>query len=106
MIGALYALGVRPGQLLGHYTMVPVVVAFAGGLIGTLLGHAPFWTQFLIGESFTYYSTPVMEQIIVPEPLIYGIPMPPAIAFAVNGLSIRKRLRQSALSLLRRKSPA
>lgn len=105
VIGALYALGVRPGQLLGHYTMVPVVVAFAGGLIGTLLGHAPFWTQFLIGESFTYYSTPVMEQIIVPELLIYGILMPPAIAFAVNGLSIRKRLRQSALSLLRREEP-
>lgn len=105
VIGALYALGVRPGQLLGHYTMVPVVVAFVGGLIGTLLGYAPFWIQFMVGESFTYYSTPAMERVIAPELLIYGILMPPVIAFAVNGLSIRKRLRQSALSLLRKEEP-
>ncbi|HHU83303.1 MAG TPA: ABC transporter permease [Firmicutes bacterium] len=37
MIGTLYALGYRKRELMRHYMAIPVLLAFVGGLLGSLL---------------------------------------------------------------------
>lgn len=101
VIGALYSLGVRRGDLLLHYTLLPVLLCLAGGALGTALGYSPMALSFLGGETSGYFSIPVIEVQWEPLLLLYGIALPPAAAFLVNLLVIRKRLGQSALSLLR-----
>lgn len=102
IIGALYALGIKRQQLMLHYTMLPVLLCLMGAAIGTAIGYSQFGIQLFVGESFTYYSTPRPEIVWNPLLLVYGILVPPIIAYIVNTITIRKRLRQNALSLLRK----
>jgi len=105
MIGALYALGLKPKQLMLHYTLLPVLLCLAGGIVGTLIGYSDFTISLLSGDAYDYFSTPVIETFYSPWLLFYGLVIPPLIAFIVNWIIIRKRLSRSALSLLR-KEPA
>lgn len=102
IIGALYALGVKRRQLMLHYTMLPVLLCLVGGAIGTAIGYSQFGINLFVGESFTYYSTPKPEIAWNPLLLTYGVLVPPVIAYIVNTIIIRKRLSQTALSLLRK----
>ena len=56
----------------------------------------------MMGETYAYYSAPVIETVYNSHLLVYGLAMPPLIACVVNRLVIRKRLSRSALSLLRK----
>ena len=105
MIGALYALGIKRKPLMLHYTMLPVVLCFLGGIAGTLLGYSEFGISMMVGQSYTYYSIPVIETVYNPYLLVYGLALPPLIACLVNRLVIRKRLSRNALSLLRNEQP-
>lgn len=102
MIGALYALGAKRRQLMLHYTMLPVLLCLVGGAIGTAIGYSQFGIYLFVGESFSYYSMPKPEIAWNPLLLIYGVLVPPAIAYIVHTIIIRKRLSQTALSLLRK----
>ena len=42
VIGTLYALGVRRGELLRHYLVLPSLVCLAAGVVGTALGYSRF----------------------------------------------------------------
>lgn len=106
VIGALYALGVKRGQLMLHYTMLPTFLCLAGGVIGTAIGYSRLGISLFAGESFSYYSTPQPETVWNPPLLAYGIIVPPLTAWIVNTLIIRKRLNRTALSLLRREQDA
>ena len=106
VIGALYALGVKRGQLMLHYTMLPTFLCLAGGVIGTAIGYSRLGIGLFAGESFSYYSTPQPETVWNPLLLAYGIIVPPLTAWIVNTLIIRKRLNRTALSLLRREQDA
>lgn len=44
VIGALYALGVTRGQLLFHYLLNPMLIAFLGGVVGCILGFSKYGT--------------------------------------------------------------
>lgn len=102
IIGTLYALGLKQKQLLFHYTMLPVILCFFGGAVGTLLGYSKQGISFMTGESSAYYSIPPIDTVYTPGLLIYGLIIPPLTAFVVNVLLIRKKLNQNALSLLRK----
>lgn len=106
MIGALYALGLKRRELMLHYTMLPVFLCLAGGICGTLLGYSRFMLAQMAGESLSYFSIPAIEAFYNPLLLLYGILLPPAAAFAVSWLIIRKRLNKTALSLLRKETAA
>lgn len=41
IIGALYALGYRRGEIYRHYLIYPLLLAVVGGVIGTILGTFP-----------------------------------------------------------------
>lgn len=100
-IGALYALGVKRQDLMFHYLMLPVVVTFLAGVIGTMLGFSKAGIDYQMLECYNYFSIPKMQ---VQHPLyliLYGVVMPPLAAAIVNCIVIRKKLSQPALALIR-----
>lgn len=102
VIGTLYAMGVKKGDLLRHYLFLPVVMAFSGGLLGTLLGYSHFGVRNRMGECYGYFSVPSLKTVVSPALLLYGIVMPPLVAWIVNYLVLFKRLNRPALSLIRK----
>lgn len=101
MIGTLYALGVKRGELLCHYLMLPVLITFAAGAVGTAIGYSSWGVNVQMGDCYDYFSVPVLETLYEPYLLLYGIVMPPVVAAVVNYFVIRRRLSQPALSLIR-----
>ena len=101
VIGALYALGVKRKELIRHYMVLPVLVTFLGGTAGTLLGYSSLGARQQMKESYAYFSFPKLETYVSPYLLIYGMIMPPVVAYIVNYLVIRKKLERPALALIR-----
>lgn len=101
IIGALYALGVKRKELMAHYLVLPVVVTFLAGCIGTALGYSPLGVDVQLQDCYAYFSIPRMETAYSGYLLVYGIVMPPLIAVIVNCIVIRRRLSRPALQLMR-----
>ena len=106
VIGALYALGVTRGQLLFHYLLNPMLIAFLGGVVGCILGFSKYGTGWQMGDSIAYYSLPPMRIVTPGYLLFYSLIMPPVTAVVVNYLVINKKLNRTALSLLRNEQTA
>lgn len=101
VIGALYALGVKRKELIKHYMVLPVLVTFLGGTTGTILGYSSLGAGQQMKESGAYFSFPKLDTYVSPYLLIYGIIMPPVVAYIVNYMVIRRKLERPALSLIR-----
>ncbi len=101
VIGALYSLGVTRKDLLMHYVMLPVVITFLGGVVGTVIGFSKWGVASQCVDCYGYFSIPQMPTVCSGYLLVYGIVMPPVAAILVNTLVIWKRLSQPALRLLR-----
>jgi len=106
VIGALYALGVTRGQLLFHYLLNPMLIAFLGGVVGCILGFSEYGTGWQMGDSIAYYSLPPIRIVTPGYLLFYSLIMPPVTAVVVNYLVINKKLKCTALSLLRNEQTA
>lgn len=99
VIGALYALGYRKKDLIKHYMILPCLLVFAASLIGIILGYLliPF-----LEDTSSYYSIPVIQPVLRPYLMIYGIGVPLLITWSVNILAINRKLSSSPLQLLRK----
>lgn len=106
VIGALYSLGVKKKDLLGHYITLPTFVAFIGGTIGTALGFSPIGIGTQLEDSYGYFSLPQYDICYAPYLLVYGLVLPPVISAAVNALVINKKLSRTALSLIKNEQSA
>ena len=101
VIGALYALGVKRRDLMMHYLTLPVIVTTVAGIIGFLIGISNIGIPVQMADAYAYYSIPAMDVKIPPILIAYGIVMPPLAAIIVNYFVIRKKLSQTALSLIK-----
>ena len=101
VIGALYSMGVKNNSLIRHYIVVPVIISFAGGLVGTLLGMSPIGMEYELNDTLYYNSMPEFELFFNVPLFLCGVLIPPFISAAVTLLIIRKKLLRSPLSLLR-----
>ncbi|MGN0633366.1 MAG: FtsX-like permease family protein [Oscillospiraceae bacterium] len=101
VIGALYALGAKKKDLIGHYIALPTIISFAGGLVGSALGFSKFGIISQMSDTYNYFSVPVFEPVYPMYLIIYAIVMPPVISAIVNYLVINKRLSRTALSLIK-----
>lgn len=101
VIGALYALGVKRRDLMMHYLTLPVIVTTIAGIIGFLIGISNVGIPVQMADAYAYYSIPDMDVKIPPILVVYGIVMPPLAAIVVNYFVIRKKLSQTALSLIK-----
>ncbi|MGN0666889.1 MAG: FtsX-like permease family protein [Huintestinicola sp.] len=101
VIGALYALGAKKKDLIGHYIALPTIISFAGGLVGSALGFSRFGITSQMADTYNYFSVPQMEPIYPMYLIIYAVVMPPVISAIVNYLVINKRLSRTVLSLIK-----
>lgn len=101
VIGALYALGAKKKDLMGHYIALPTIISFAGGLAGSALGFSKFGIDSQMADTYYYFSVPVFELVYPLYLIIYAVVMPPVISAIVNYLVINKRLSRTALSLIK-----
>lgn len=101
VIGALYALGVKRRDLMMHYLTLPVIVTTVAGIIGFLIGISNVGIPVQMADAYAYYSIPAMDVKIPLILIVYGIVMPPLVAIVVNYFVIRKKLSQTALSLIK-----
>lgn len=101
VIGALYALGVKRRDLMMHYLTLPVIVTTVAGIIGFLIGISNVGIPVQMADAYAYYSIPAMDVKIPPILIVYGIVMPPLTAIVENYFVIRKKLSQTALSLIK-----
>ena len=106
VIGALYSLGVKKKDLLGHYITLPTFVAFIGGAIGTALGFSPIGIGTQLKGSYGYFSLPQYDICYAPYLLVYGLVLPPVISATVNAIVINKKLSRTALSLIKNEQSA
>lgn len=106
IIGALYALGVKRQQLLYHYLVLPVVITFLGGVVGCIIGFSPVGVYSQAQDAVSYFSMPVLEPVYPIYLLVYSLVMPPLAAVVVNFLVISKKLKRTALSLMRKEENA
>lgn len=101
IIGALYALGVKRKQLIFHYLLLPVIVTVMGGIAGSLLAFTPIGIGWMMADTVVYYSFPSVPPVFPPYLMVYALVMPPVIAVLVNYVSVNKKLKCTALSLIR-----
>lgn len=101
VIGALYALGVKRRDLMMHYLTLPVIVTTVAGIIGFLIGISNVGIPVQMADAYAYYSIHAMDVKIPLILIVYGIVMPPLVAIVVNYFVIRKKLSQTALSLIK-----
>lgn len=101
IIGALYALGVKRKQLIFHYLLLPVIVTVLGGIAGSLLALTPIGIDWMMEDTVIYYSFPPVQIIFPPYLMGYALAMPPVIAILVNYMFVNKKLKCTALSLMR-----
>ncbi len=101
IIGALYALGAKKKELILHYLMLPVIVTFLAGAVGTILGFSKWGVNYQMQDCYNYFSIPLLHTTYPPYLIIYGVIMPPVVAAIVNCAVIQKRLSQPVLKLIR-----
>ncbi len=101
VIGALYALGVTRRQLLIHYLVLPVIVTIVGCVMGSILGFSSAGIETQMADAVSYFSMPVLEKQYPVYLMVYALVMPPVIAVLVNYIVISRKLKSTALALLR-----
>lgn len=106
VIGALYALGAKKGDLLCHYVSLPTIITFIGGLIGAAFGFSKLGIPVQMEDTYNYFSVPELSAMYPAYLLVYSIVMPPLVSVIVNVLVINKRLSKTALSLIKNEQKA
>lgn len=101
VIGALYALGAKKRDLIGHYIALPTIICLAGGIIGSAIGFSRFGIVWQMSDTYNYFSVPDLEPVYPLYLIIYAVVMPPVISVIVNYIVISKKLSRTALSLIR-----
>ena len=101
VIGTLYALGVRRNELLQHYLVLPVVISFLSGTVGTVLGYSRYGVPLQTADTYSYFSVPSLRTVFEIWVIIYGVVLPPLTAALVNWIVIRRKLSAPALQMIR-----
>lgn len=99
IIGALYALGHRRGELTRNYLRVPMIVGGVGGVLGTVLGAAS--VQPLMGSYLALFEIPVSGISLDPLIIAASILAPVAVLTLSGWLAMRRILAHEPAALLR-----
>ncbi|MDO4796415.1 MAG: FtsX-like permease family protein [Coriobacteriales bacterium] len=97
-IGALLAMGVKKRDIFPMLLLPFAMVAFAGGLAGFVLSCVFPLAELVESEGF--YSIPQIPMVTHPLIFVYSALVPPLICTLINVLLMRKKMTQSAGTLL------
>lgn len=98
IIGTLYAQGYRRNELLHHYLIIPIVLALAGGMIGSTLALPSIGPSVM--AMVTYYNIPVRNIELSILNLLIGILTPLLFLGLSSFLVIRSELKRSPADLM------
>ncbi|AOY78021.1 FtsX-like permease family protein [Clostridium formicaceticum] len=99
IIGTLYAQGYRRRELMRHYMTLPLLLAFAGGVIGSLLA-LPSIKPIVIAM-VSYYNVPVINIKLSVLNVLIGILTPTLFLGLSSYLVIRSELKRSPAELMK-----
>ncbi|WP_236932652.1 ABC transporter permease [Geosporobacter ferrireducens] len=99
IIGTLYAQGYRRRELMRHYMTLPLLLAFGGGVIGSLLA-LPFIEPIVIAM-VSYYNFPVIGIKLSVLNVLIGILTPTLFLGLSSYLVIRSELKRSPAELMK-----
>ena len=101
VIGAFYSMGVKKSALIKHYIIIPVIISFVGGVVGTIIGLSPIGVGMMMGGMESFYSLPAFVHKIDFWTVIVGVSVPVMISVIVTIIIINRKLAKSPLSMLR-----
>lgn len=99
IIGTFYAQGYRRRELMRHYMAIPLLIAFAGGMIGSLLALPSI--KPMVTAMVSYYNVPVPGIKLSFLNVLIGILTPILFLGTSSYLVIRSELKRSPVELMR-----
>lgn len=99
VIGTLYALGYRRGELTRHYLAIPLLVSAAGAFVGALL--ALPCVGPVVASMQTSYILPNGSAVPDATNLALAVLLPTALSGLISAAAIRGTLRKSAVELMK-----
>ncbi len=99
VIGTLYALGYRRGELYAHYMRYPVLIALLGGAAGTLLGALLF--RPMLDVMLAYFNLPAIKLRFDVLVLAQSLLAPVLFLAAGTYLVLLRELSHSPVALMR-----
>jgi putative ABC transport system permease protein len=99
IIGTLYAQGYRRRELMRHYMAIPLLLAIAGGVIGSILALPSIAP--LVMAMVSYYNVPVIDIKLNLLNVLTGILMPILFLGFSSHLVIRSELKRSPAELMK-----
>jgi putative ABC transport system permease protein len=99
IIGTLYAQGYRRGELMRHYMTLPALLAFTGGVIGSLLALPSI--KPMVVAMVSYYNVPVPGIEFSFLNVLIGILTPILFLGLSSYLVIRSELKRSSADLMK-----
>ncbi|WP_242966551.1 ABC transporter permease [Clostridium sp. BSD9I1] len=99
IIGTLYAQGYRRRELIYHYMAIPLLLALAGGLMGSLLALPSVAPSVM--AMISYYNVPVIDIKLSVFNVLIGIITPILFLGISSYLVIRSQLKHSPAELMK-----
>ncbi|QHQ63243.1 ABC transporter permease [Anaerocolumna sedimenticola] len=99
IIGTLYAQGYRRGELIRHYMAIPIILALAGGIIGSLLALPSVAPAVM--AMISYYNVPVNGIKLSYLNVLIGILTPVLFLGLSSYCVIRSELKLSPAELMK-----
>ncbi len=99
IIGTFYAQGYRRRELMRHYMAIPLLLAFAGGIIGSLLALPSI--KPMVMAMISYYNVPVPGIELSFLNVLIGILTPVLFLGLSSYLVIRSELKKSPAELMK-----
>lgn len=101
VIGVFYSMGIKKSSLIKHYMMIPVIISFIGGIVGTIVGLSPLGVDLMLGPIEMFYSLPNFVHYFDWTIVFAGFLAPVMISTVVSIIVVNKKLSRSPLSMLR-----
>lgn len=100
IIGTLFATGYRKRELVRHYLVLPVLVTFAGAIVGNILTYT-VGVKLFQNIYYGSYSLPPMQLRFNPEAFLLTTILPVILILIVNIILLCFKLSLSPLKFLR-----
>jgi putative ABC transport system permease protein len=101
IVGTLYALGYKKGEIYFHYLLLIFFIVFPCSIIGSLLGTLP--VEYIVRFILEAFNIPLTSIVIEPKRLAYSILIPVLFITFSSSLVIHKKLKRSPVDLMRGK---
>ena len=100
VIGTLRATGYTKWEIVRHYLTLPMLVVFAGAVVGNILGYTVL-KDYAASAYYGSYSLPTYVTLWNPQALINTTVIPIIIVFVIDLLMLTRKLSLSPLQFIR-----